>query len=221
MSRKSWILVVVLLLAASAGAAWYFLKDTVETPTAAAAPSGPGYTITARDMTLGNPKAKVVLIEYAAPVCPHCAHFNETIFPELKKDYIDTGKIFYVFRVLPILPEDGPAEKLARCQPKGKYFEFMDMLFRNQAKWDPEYGITDVRGGLLELSKSKGMSEADFTKCITDTKADDEINAVAKEGIDRYGINSTPSIVINGTLRAGLADYAALKAEIDKELAKK
>ena len=220
MSRKIWIIVVAALLIAAAGGAWYFLKGSDETVVATAAPSGPGYTITPHDMTLGNPKAKVVLIEYAAPVCPHCAHFNETTFPQLKQNYIDTGKVFYVFRVLPIRAEDGAAEKLARCQPRSKYFAFIDMLFRNQPKWDSEYGVTDVRGGLLELSKSVGMSEADFDKCIADTKEDDVINAVAKDGMDRYGINSTPSIVINGTLRAQMAEYDALKAELDKELAK-
>ncbi|MDB5740753.1 MAG: bdbD 1 [Alphaproteobacteria bacterium] len=221
MSRKSWIVIVVVLLAAVAGGAWYFLKDSDDAAAVTTAQSGPGYTITPRDMTIGDPKAKVVLIEYAAPVCPHCAHFNETTFPLLKKNYIDTGKVFYVFRVLPILPEDGPAEKLARCQPRDKYFDFIDMLFRNQSKWDPEFGITDVRGGLLELSKSKGMSEDDFNKCIADTKGDDIINAVAKDGADKYGLTSTPSIVINGTLRAGMAEYPALQAELDKEIAKK
>ena len=221
MSRKSWIILVIVLLIAAAGGAWYFLKDSNGSATVSAKPTGTGYTITPRDMTIGDPKAKVVLIEYAAPVCPHCAHFNETTFPLLKKNYIDTGKVFYVFRVLPILPEDGPAEKLARCQPRDKYFDFIDMLFRNQSKWDPEFGITDVRGGLLELSKSKGMSEDDFNKCIADTKGDDIINAVAKDGADKYGLTSTPSIVINGTLRAGMAEYPALQAELDKELTKK
>ena len=141
-------------------------------------------------------------------------------FPQLKQNYIDTGKVFYVFRVLPIRPEDGAAEKLARCQPRGKYFAFIDMLFRNQPKWDSEFGVTDVRGGLLELSKSAGMSEADFDKCIADTKEDEVINKVAQDGMEKYGIESTPSIVINGTLRKDMAEYDALKAELDKELAK-
>jgi protein-disulfide isomerase len=220
MSRTSWIILVILLLAAAAGGAWYFLQDSEGTPAATAKPGNPGYTITPHDMTLGNPKAKVVVIEYAAPICPHCAHFNETTFPQLKKNYIDPGKILYVFRVLPILPEDGPAEKLARCQPRDRYFDFIDMLFRNQSKWDPEFGVTDVRGGLLELSRSKGMSEDAFNKCIADTKEDEIINAVAKDGADRYGLTSTPSIVINGTLRAGMAEYPALKSELDRELAK-
>ena len=69
---------------------------------ASAAPPTAGYPITAHDMTMGNPKAKVVFIEYAAPMCPHCAHFNDDVMPEIKKAYIDTGKVFYVFRIYPI-----------------------------------------------------------------------------------------------------------------------
>ena len=199
MSRTSWIIVIAVLLVAAAGGAWYLLKGSDEPVVATAARTGPGYTITPHDMTLGDPKAKVVLIEYAAPVCPHCAHFNEVTFPQLKQNYIDTGKVFYVFRVLPIRPEDGAAEKLARCQPRGKYFAFIDMLFRNQPKWDSEFGVTDVRG---------------------DTKEDEVINKGAQDGMEKYGIESTPSIVINGTLRKDMAEYDALKAELDKELAK-
>lgn len=224
MSRKTGIiLAVIVLLIAAGGAAWYFLGDSdmeSATPAAAATAKG-GVTITDRDMTLGNKNAKVTLIEYAAPMCPHCAHFNETTFPLLKQTFIDTGKVFYVFRVMPIGPADGPAEKLARCQPRNKYFAFIDMLFRNQQKWDPEYGVTDVRGGLLGLAKSFGMSEDAFNTCVADPKGDDLINQVAEDGANRYGVSSTPSIVIDGTLRPDMAEWTALKAELDKELASK
>jgi protein-disulfide isomerase len=224
MSRKSWIIIAVVAVALlGGGAAWYFLDDDMDDATPAAAATTPkgGTTITDRDMTLGNRNAKVVLIEYAAPMCPHCAHFNEETFPQLKQTFIDTGKVFYVFRVMPIGPADGPAEKLARCQPRSKYFAFMDLLFRSQAKWDPEFGVTDVRGGLLAVSKGFGMSEDAFNKCVADPKSDDIINQVAEDGANRYGINSTPSIVIDGTLRPEMAEWSNLKAELDKELASK
>lgn len=222
MSRKLlWILLALLVLIGGGGAWYYFSdEDGASQAAAAPAPSGPGYTITPHDMTQGNPKAKVVLIEYAAPMCPHCAHFNEATFPKLKSQYIDTGKVFYVFRVLPIGPADGPAEKLARCQPKAKYFAFMDALFKNQPKWDPEYGVTDVRGGLLEIAKGFGMGEAEFDKCVSDEKGDTVINQVAEDGVNRYGINSTPSIVINGKLVPDLAEFGPLKAALDAALAK-
>lgn len=223
MSRKSWIIIAVVgALIAAGGATWYFLTDgDMETqPTSTAAPTG-GVAITARDMTLGNKNAKVTLIEYAAPMCPHCAHFDQEVFPLLKQTFIDTGKVFYVFRVMPIGPADGPAEKLARCQPRDKYFAFMDLLFRSQDKWDPEYGITDVRGGLLGVANGFGMSEDAFNKCVADPHEDDLINKVAEDGATRYGVNSTPSIVIDGTLRPEMAEWSALKGELEKELASK
>ena len=225
MSRRSWIIIAVAaLLVLGGGAAWYFLSDSdmeSATPADAAPAAKGGVTITDHDMTMGNKNAKVTLIEYAAPMCPHCARFNEDTFPQLKQTFIDTGKVFYVFRVMPIGPADGPAEKLARCQPKSKYFAFMDMLFRNQKTWDPEYGVTDVRGGLLQLAKGFGMSEDAFNQCGADPKGDDVINQVAEDGASRYGVNSTPSIVIDGTLRPEMAEWTALKAELDKELASK
>jgi hypothetical protein len=77
--------------------------------------SGLNYEILPSDRTLGNPKSKVVLIEYAAHTCPACAAFNENTFPRLKTNYIDTGKILYVFRLFPLRADDGAAEKIARC----------------------------------------------------------------------------------------------------------
>jgi protein-disulfide isomerase len=172
-------------------------------------------------MTQGNPKAPVVLIEYAAPRCPHCAHFEADVVPLLKRDYVDTGKVYYVFRVLPLAAGDGVAEKLARCLPKDRYFPFMESLFRNQPQWDDEYGVTDVRGGLLKLAGQAGMSEDQFNACLADTREDAIINQVAQDGVSRYGLNSTPSVVINGSLKSGMGEWDKLKAALDQALAKK
>ncbi len=225
MSRKTGIiLAVIVLLIAAGGGAWYYFSDSdmeaQPTSTDSPKPTG-GVVISPRDMTIGNKNAKVTLIEYAAPMCPHCARFSQETFPLLKSTFIDTGKVFYVFRVLPIGPADGPAEKLARCQAHDQYFAFIDLLFRNQQKWDPEYQVADVRGGLLALAKGFGMSEDAFNKCLADTKGDDIINQVAQDGVTRYGLESTPSIVIDGRLRPQMAEWADLKAELDKELASK
>jgi protein-disulfide isomerase len=220
-SRKAVIALVAVAVIAAGALVWHINSRQGATPALAADVKGANYTITPDDMTLGDPKAKVVLIEYAAPRCPHCAHFNEATFPQLKTNYIDTGKVFYVFRVLPLGAGDGVAEKLARCLPRDKYFPFMDRLFRNQREWDDEYGVTDVRGGLLKQTSAFGMTEAQFDACIADTKRDAVINKVAQDGVDRYGINSTPSIVINGVLTPNVAEYDRLKVALDAALAGK
>jgi protein-disulfide isomerase len=195
MSRKTWIILAVVVALLAGGGAWYFLGGSGDSAAAAAQANDP---ITEHDMTMGNPKAKVVFIEYAAPMCPHCAHFNNDILPDIKKAYIDTGKVFYVFRVFPIGAPDGVAEKLARCLPKAKYFPFMDQLFHSQQQWDPEYGVQDVRGALLEQARIAGMSEEQFNACNADTKEEPIINKVASDGQARYNITGTPTIVVNG-----------------------
>jgi protein-disulfide isomerase len=195
MSRKTWIILGVLVLLIAGGGAWYVLGGSEGSAEAAAKSGDP---ITAHDMTMGNPKAKVVFIEYAAPMCPHCAHFNNDIMPEIKKAYIDTGKVFYVFRIYPIGAPDGVAEKLARCLPKSKYFAFMDQLFKSQQQWDPEYGVQDVRGGLLQQARIAGMSEEQFNRCTADTREEAVINQVASDGQAKYNITGTPTVVVNG-----------------------
>jgi protein-disulfide isomerase len=170
-------------------------------------------------MTLGNPKAKVVMIEYAAPICPHCAHFNATVMPPLKQNYINTGKMFYVFRVFPLQAADGAAEKLARCMPKARYFPFMDQLFANQKEWDPEYGVTEVRAALVKQVAKQGMTEAQFDACLNDSSGDAAINNAAQDGVDRYHIDHTPTVILNGQVQKE-ASWEALKPAIEALLAK-
>ena len=200
MTRKTWIILAAAVALIAGGGAWYFLGGQSDMPAVAAPASG--YTITADDMTMGNPKAKVVLIEYAAPVCPHCARFNADVMPKLKEEYIDTGKVFYVFRVYPLFPADGVAEKLARCMPKAQYFSFMDQLFKAQPSWDPEYGLNNdqQRAGLLQQARIAGMSAERFDTCVADTKRDEAINKVAADGMARYNIPGTPTLIVNGTV---------------------
>jgi protein-disulfide isomerase len=200
-SRKQILIALGAVVCIGLGAAAWFLllKPAPESiPTAIA---GSGFEIAPTDHTLGDPKAKVVLIEYAAPVCPHCARFNENVFPKLKTEFIDTGKVLYVFRVFPLHPSDVAAEKLATCMPKGKYFAFMDLLFRNQPKWDFEYGVQDVQGGLREMAKQAGMDQATADACMAASTEEERINRVAIEGQSRYDINSTPSILVDGELQ--------------------
>jgi protein-disulfide isomerase len=163
--------------------------------------SGPGYTIASDDHTMGSPKAPIVIIEYAAPTCPHCAHFDETVFPYLKANYIDTGKVYYVFRVFPLHASDGAAEAMARCLPKDQYFQFIDMLFRSQKEWDWEYGVSDVHGALVKMGRLAGLSPEKVDSCIGDQAMQASINKVASDGQTRYSISGTPTFIINGVVR--------------------
>ncbi len=222
MSRKTLIILGVIAALIAGGGGWYFLGNSGDS-VAASRPAGASETITGHDMTMGNPKAKVVFIEYAAPMCPHCARFNNDIMPEIRKTYIDTGKVFYVFRVFPIGAPDGVAEKLARCLPKAKYFPFMDQLFHSQQQWDPEYGVQDVRGALLQQARIAGMSEDQFNACNSDTKEEATINKVASDGQAKYNITGTPTVVVNGTnVSPGMVPgLAEMRGYLDNALAGK
>ena len=219
MSRKAVLIVlIVVVLVAAGGIAWLWMKpdqDLTGTTTA----SGSGYTIVSTDRTLGNPKAKVVLLEYAAPSCPVCAAFNAQSFAAPKAKYIDTGKVFYVFRVFPLRADDGTAEKIARCLPEDKYFSFIDLLFRNQPKWDVEYGVTDVHAGLVLMGRIAGMSADQVDKCIDNKTEDDRINKVAADGESKYNITGTPTFVVNGNAQPSGNDYDGLSKALDAALA--
>ena len=221
MSRKTlFILVGLVVLIAAAGIGYYFMSDSG----GASAASGQGYEILPTDRTLGNRNAKVVLIEYGAPSCPVCAAFNAQNFPELKAKYIDSGKIFYVFRVFPLRPDDGTAEKIARCLPEDKYFSFIDLLFKNQPKWDVEYGVQSPEGvhdGLVLLGRIAGMSAQQVDQCIDNKAEDDRINKVAADGEARYSINGTPTFILDGTnIGSGNITFDTMAKLIDAELAK-
>jgi protein-disulfide isomerase len=231
LSKRQIILVVGLLVLVAAGAAaWFLTGSGGETATATTGSAGPGYTLTDHDRTMGNSKAKLVVIEYAAPSCPVCAQFNSATFPQLKADYIDTGKVYYVFRLFPLRADDAAAEKIARCLPEDKYFPFIDLLFRNQPKWDVEYAQENpalgtpqgVHDGLVLLSRIAGMSADQADKCMSDTSSDQAINDIAKDGEQKYNITGTPTIVVDGVAQpSGFIPYDQLKKTVDAALAKK
>jgi protein-disulfide isomerase len=192
-----------------------------DSSSSAAGTGNKSVAVTADDRTMGNPNAPIQFVEYAAPSCPHCAHFNAEVFPFLKKNYIDTGKVFYVFRVFPIGAQDVPAEALARCMPKESYFAFMDLLFRKQEIWDPEYGISNVQAGLIEVANAAGMSQDKAMSCMQNQAEADRINKSALDAQQKYNLQSTPSFVVNGQVRAGGFDQDSLKKFLDAVASKK
>jgi len=225
-SRKTLlILVAVVLLMAAAGLGYYFNSGSAPTATA----NGQGFEIVPTDRVLGNPKSKTVLIEYAAPSCPVCAAFSVQAFPQIKAKYIDTGKIFYVFRVFPLRPDDGQAEKIARCLPEDKYFAFIDLLFKNQAKWDVEFSQINpalatpegVHDGLVLLGRIAGMSREQVDQCMDNKAEDGRINKVSSEGEARYSISGTPTFILNGvSTGSGNIAFDTMAKLLDTELAK-
>jgi protein-disulfide isomerase len=221
-SRKTWIILAVVVALIAAAGAYIFLRGDGDMQTVAApSASGNAYEPLPTDHTMGNPKAKVVMIEYASPTCPACAHFMINLLPKLKSDYIDKGKIFYVYRTFLRGPDDAVAEKLARCMPKDKYMSFTDTLFRNQSRWDYEFGVPSpdgVHAALVQMAGEAGMSAAEADRCIASTTEEAAISKVGEDGVAKYAVNATPTFVINGQAQAGFEDVFA---RLDRALAGK
>ncbi len=213
---------VVVVVVAVVAYLWFMQpSETASVPT----PTGSGRAsmiVLPDDRTMGSPSAPVIVLEFGAPSCPVCAAFNKDAIPQLRSQYIDTGKVFYIFRVFPINGSvDGAAEGIARCLPKDAYFPFMDQLFRNQADWDPENGVTDVHGALQAQARIAGLPPEKADACMADKSNADRINRNAQDAEQRYQINGTPTLIINGAVQqAGNIPWPMLKATLDAFLAK-
>jgi protein-disulfide isomerase len=165
------------------------------------------------DMALGPANASVTITEYASMTCPHCAAFNETVFPKIKSEYIDTGKVRYVFREFPLDIKAAAGSMLARCIAKddsGKYFAVVDMLFRQQNDWVTK-NTTET---LARIGKQAGLSQQAVEDCLKDQALLDKIAADQKFANEVLKVNSTPTFFINGEMIRGETSFA----EFDKRI---
>jgi protein-disulfide isomerase len=171
------------------------------------------YTPAEGDMTLGKADAPVTVIEYASVACPHCATWDNEVFPAFKAKYIDTGKVRFVFREL--LTADpqlaGAGFITARCAPPARYFDVVHDIMRQQADI---YKGRELRGPLLEIAKRAGLTEEAWTACLGNDAMIEALNARSDRNGALDDVNSTPTFVINGVKLQGGHDLAALDAAI-------
>ena len=172
------------------------------------------------DMTLGSPKAPVQVVEYASLSCTHCAHWNNEVFPTFKKQFIDTGKVRYVFREFLTEPYQFAAAGylLARRVGPARYFEVLDAIFHQQAAI---FDSQDLWGGLLKIGKSFGLTEAQFTAALQDKAALDAVNARVEKAAARDKIEATPTFFVDGQRFEGGQPIETLAAAIAKAAANK
>lgn len=168
---------------------------------------------TLAEMSLGKDDAPISIVEYFSMTCSHCANFHNKTFEALKTKYIDTGKVRFVAREFPFDPRAAAAFMLARCAPKEQYFPFVSMLFKQQASWA---AAQDGRAALLQMSRLAGFSEETFNACLTNQKLLDDVNAVRERGAKDFGINSTPTFIINGKVYTGDMSIDQMSAILDK-----
>jgi protein-disulfide isomerase len=165
------------------------------------------------DMALGPADAAVTITEFASMTCPHCAAFNATVFPKIKSEYIDSGKIRYVFREFPLDVKAAAGSMLARCIAKddaGKYFAVVDLLFRQQNDWVTK-NTTDT---LTRIGKQAGLSAQAVDDCLKDQALLDKIAADQKYAGEVLKVDSTPTFFVNGEKIKGEASFE----EFDKKI---
>jgi protein-disulfide isomerase len=163
------------------------------------------------EKALGKEDAKVTIVEYASMTCPHCAHFAETTFPELKTKYIDSGKVRFIFREFPFDPRAEAGFMLARCAGDN-YFPMIEVLFKQQQTWAAAENVKDA---MFQLSKLAGFTQESFNACLTDQALLEQVRAVQKRGADEFKVDSTPTFFINGKTYKGALSIEEMSAIID------
>lgn len=167
------------------------------------------------DKVEGDENAPVTIVEYASLTCGHCAHFHKTTYPALKKDYIDTGKVRFIFREFPLDAVAAAGFMLARCSPADKYFGVVDIMFEQQRSW----AFTEnPYQSLLDFSKQIGFTQESFEECLTDQGLLDAVNAVKDRGANDFGVSATPTFFINGEKHSGALTIEEMGKIIDEKL---
>jgi len=160
------------------------------------------------ERVLGNPSAPVTVIEYASLTCPHCAHFQREVFPRVKKELIDTGKIRFIVREFPIGHTSGAAAIINRCAPEDKYFSLFNAFLLRQ----PEWVSLEVRpDAIYSVAKSSGMTREAFDKCLTNQTIIDGLTEVKQRG-RKFGVIGTPTFFANGRKAQGTITFEEFKA---------
>ena len=173
-------------------------------------------TVAADDKFLGKADAPVTIVEYFSLGCPHCKKFHETILPQLKTEYLDTGKARLVFRDFPLDGISFGAALVTRCVNDLAYFAMVDTLFQQQETWHVQNGVTQI----ATIVKSAGMDQAALDACLNNQANKDKIVALQKEAADVLKVEATPTFFINDRKLSGVSDYKAFKATIDGALAR-
>ncbi|MBJ3763217.1 DsbA family protein [Maribius pontilimi] len=198
---------------------WYFSSQSDGTPgatsfTAEAQDTADANLSLVSEMTLGNPDADVTVIEYASFTCPHCATFHDAVFPQLKANYIDPGKINFIYREVYFDRFGLWAGITARCGGADRYFGIADMLYERQKEW-AQGEPSEIAANLRKIGKTAGLTEEQLDTCFADAEKAKAMVATFEQNAAEDNIRSTPSFVIDGELMNNMNydDFASILDE--------
>jgi len=170
------------------------------------------------DIVIGSAKAPLTITEYASMSCPHCGAFGENVFPMLRTNFIDTGKVRFVFREFPLDPTAAAASMLARCIAQNdaeKYLDAVQTLFRLQDQL-----VAETKQTLFFVGKMKGMSPEEVSGCVKDQAQLDRLAADQQYALKQLNVVSTPTFFLNGVKLQGSMSYEELEERLKPMLRK-
>jgi protein-disulfide isomerase len=215
--RHALLGTVAVIAIVAAGGAGYYLWSPPET---AAAQSAAGGEVAMADLLVPGPlgdqiqgqaDAPVTIVEYASMTCPHCSHFHETTYPEMKKKYIDTGKVRFIFREFPLDALAAAASMLARCAGNDKFFPLIETFFAQQKEWVVQKPLQPM----FAIAKQAGFTQQSFDECLANQQMLNSIEETRTRATQKFNVNSTPTFFINGKIFRG----ALTPDELDKQVA--
>ena len=162
----------------------------------------------------GDKKAKITIIAYESLTCSHCASFHKDVYPQLKKDYIDTGMVKIEFRHFPLDVAAFNASKISQCN-QNESLRILESLYSNQQSWIKGSTVEEVNDNLKKFLKSEGFN-LDFEKCINNKEIEDFVLNDRIEGTKNFKVNATPTIIINNEKFEKTLNYKNLKKTLEK-----
>ena len=220
MNRLIAIAVAVLLVAG--GAYVWQSSQSPNLPTLGAAEAqttdGEVDTSMVLEMALGDENAPLTVVEYASYTCPHCASFHENTFKQVKADYIDTGKVRFIYREVYFDRFGLWAGMVARCGGPERFFGIADMIYAQQADWTKGENPGEIADNLAKIGRTAGLTSEEIDACLQDGDMAQAMIAVYQANAEADGIRSTPSFVIGGDLVTGDKTYAEFAALLDEKL---
>ncbi len=186
-----------------------------------AAPPAPNGTVsdlklTDKEYAMGPADAKVVLVEYASLTCPHCAQFHTSVMPGIKEEFVDTGKIRYVYRDFPLDRLALGAAMVARCAGRDSFFGFIDTFYAAQGQWSRASNPISALGNLAKLG---GMSKSKFEACLKDIEIQNGILKQRLEASNEFKVQTTPTVFVNGERYGGGMTLDQMRTLLNRKLA--
>lgn len=169
------------------------------------------------DMMMGSADAPVEVIEYASFTCPHCARFHTDVFPQIKADYIETGKVRFVYREVYFDRPGLWAALVARCGGQERFFGIADLIYKGQSDWARGDTPAQIADSLRRIGRLAGLGSDELEACLSDAEMARALVARYERQAAEHGINSTPSFVIDGT-KYGNMSYADFSDLLDRRL---